>query len=652
MRKGKEEMPTKMIVLDRAGEEQLPESEQCVSGSRDDGASSSLSEADRRRLLVDFNDTTVAYPLDARISDLFEAQVARSADSIAVEYAGQTLTYGELNRQANRLAHHLRSMGVKPDTRVAICAERGVQMVVGLLGILKAGGAYVPLDPEYPPERLSYMLNDSAPVVLLTHLSASVRTALSAVLTTHKIPVLDLQANAHEWADEAESNPHPDCVGLTAKHLAYVIYTSGSTGMPKGVAIEHRNAVSFIWWSRSAFISDITSRTFFSTSLNFDLSIFELFVPITTGGCVRIVNNALDIAEDSSGGVLINTVPSAINGLIDIAGIPQTIRTVNLAGEPLKRQLVEQIFASTNVETVCNLYGPTETTTYSTWVRMNRKEGFVAHIGRPISNTRIYILDAHGQPVPLGVAGELYIGGAGVARGYLNRPELTAERFIADPFSADPHARMYKTGDVGRYLADGNIEYLGRNDHQVKIRGFRIELGEIEARLAEHASIREAVVLAREDRPGDKRLVAYVTAESSAALDIEALRTHLSATLPEYMVPAAYVLLEQFPLTPNGKLDRKALPAPDSEAYATRAYEAPVGEVESVLARIWSDVLKLERVGRHDNFFALGGHSLLAVTLIERMRRADLQVDVRALFATPTLKALADSTEEIKELVL
>ncbi|WP_339493215.1 AMP-binding protein, partial [Pseudomonas sp. EA_15y_Pfl2_R67] len=318
------------------------------------------------------------------------------------------------------------------------------------------------------------------------------------------------------------------------------------------------------------------------------------------------------------------------------------VDTVNVAGEALKRSLVEALFEQTQVKRLCNLYGPSETTTYSSWVSMAREDGFAAHIGKPVANTQFYLLDEHGQPVPLGVPGEIYIGGAGVARGYLNRDDLTVERFLKDPFSSDPNARMYRTGDLGRYLPDGNIEYLGRNDDQVKIRGFRIELGEIEAKLAQAPNIKETVVLAREDIPGDKRLVAYFTQHSpDEVVDIEALRTHLQAQLPAYMVPVSYVRLDALPLTPNGKLDRKALPAPDLDALITRGYEAPQGEIETTLAQLWQDLLKVERVGRHDHFFELGGHSLLAVSLIERMRQAGLSADVRVLFGQPTLAALA-----------
>ncbi|HEX8242473.1 MAG TPA: condensation domain-containing protein, partial [Longimicrobium sp.] len=384
-------------------------------------------------------------------------------------------------------------------------------------------------------------------------------------------------------------------------------------------------------------------RTLLSTSLNFDLHVFETFAPLAVGASVHVVADALELARTEGGVTLVNTVPSAMRALVETGGVPESVRTVNLAGEPLRQALAERIFAATGVERVCNLYGPSETTTYSTWVQMRRGDGFAPHVGRPIANTRIYILDGAGEPVPIGVAGELYIGGDGVARGYLNRPELTAERFLRDPFSGEPEARMYRTGDLGRWRADGNVEFLGRNDFQVKVRGFRIELGEIEARLLEHGGVREAVVMAREDAPGEKRLVAYYVGE---ALGVDALRAHLSARLPGHMIPAAFVRLEALPLTPNGKLDRRALPAPENDALGVRAYEAPLGEAEEVLAGIWSELLGVERVGRRDDFFDLGGHSLLAVRVVSRVREAlGVEAAIGDLFVRPVLADFARGLE-------
>ncbi len=585
--------------------------------------------ADERRQLLDgFNDTHASYPQDQTLHRLFEAQAARGPNAVAVEHDGRQLSYGELNARANRVAHRLIALGVQPDQRVAICVERGIEMVVGLLGILKAGAGYVPLDPAYPAQRLHYMLADSAPVAVLAQ-------PATRALLVGEMPVLDLSSTdiAHEPVD------NPVVAGLDARSLAYVIYTSGSTGQPKGVMIEHRNAVNFLHWAHEAFDAREQARTLFSTSLNFDLAVYECFAPLTRGGRIEVVSNILALREREYEVDLVNTVPSALASLLDSGALGASVRTVNVAGEALRRELVEKLFAETAVARLCNLYGPSETTTYSTWVSMPREQGFAAHIGRPVANTQIHLLDARGALVPFGVAGEICIGGAGVARGYLNRPELTAERFVEDPFSADPQARMYRTGDLGRWLPGGQLEYLGRNDHQVKIRGFRIEPGEIEARLAALPGLREAVVLAREDAPGEKRLVGYYTGEPREA---ELLRGALRETLPEHMVPGAFVHLEALPLTQNGKLDRKALPAPLAEAFASSAYAAPANDIEQALAGIWQTLLGVEQVGRHDHFFELGGHSLLAIRLIAQVReRLGVELPLSVLFTHASLDALA-----------
>ncbi|WHS56692.1 amino acid adenylation domain-containing protein [Pseudomonas brassicacearum] len=600
-----------------------------------------LPVSEREQLLVTFNATEADYPQQQTIHGLFEDQVQRTPDAVAVIRGEQRLSYGELNERANRLAHYLRKQGVEPDSRVAICVERGIDMVVGLLAILKAGGGYVPLDPAYPLDRIAYMLDDSAPAAVLA------QTETLELLAEASMPVINLDSGL--WQDESVQNP--DVAELTSSHLAYVIYTSGSTGLPKGVMIEHRNTVNFLTWAHRSFDAQTLSKTLFSTSLNFDLAVYECFAPLTSGGSIEVVTNVLELQQGEHDITLINTVPSALKALLESGGVGEGVDTVNVAGEALKRSLVETLFEQTQVKRLCNLYGPSETTTYSSWVSMAREDGFAAHIGKPVANTQFYLLDEHGQPVPLGVPGEIYIGGAGVARGYLNRDDLTAERFLKDSFSTASNARMYKTGDLGRYLPDGNIEYLGRNDDQVKIRGFRIELGEIEAKLAQATNIKETVVLAREDVPGDKRLVAYFTQHSpDEAVDIETLRMHLQAQLPAYMVPAAYMRLDALPLTPNGKLDRKALPAPDSNAYTTRLYETPVGDMEVKLAALWAELLKVERVGRHDHFFELGGHSLLAVTLIERMRKDGMEADIRVLFGQPTLAQVAAAVGQVRHI--
>ncbi|MCK1337267.1 amino acid adenylation domain-containing protein, partial [Bradyrhizobium sp. 38] len=553
--------------------------------------------------------------------------------------------YGELNARANRLAHHLIALGVKPDQPVAICLARSVAVVVGLLAILKAGGAYLPLDAAYPSARLHQVLKDAAPRLLLADEAG--RAALGPEALAD-VSVVDLMAATPAWAELPACNLDPRALGLTSRHLAYVIYTSGSTGTPKGVMIEHASTVNLLHWSSEVFAESEISRTLFSTSISFDLSVYECFVPLSQGSTLYVVENALALAERSLDISLINTVPSAIAALVDKKAVPVSASVINSCGERLKVGLIEKAFESSRVEKIYNLYAPSETTTYSTWICLRRGEAVVETIGRPIANTRVYLLDGDGAPVPSGAVGELYIGGAGVARGYLNRPELTAERFIASPFvEAD---RLYRTGDLARYLPDGNLEFLGRNDDQVKIRGFRIEPGDIAARLAEHAWVREAVVVAHQDGTGEPRLVAYLVAAAEHAADAEGgdlagtLRAHLSERLPEYMVPSAFVQLAALPLTPNGKLDRKALPAPQDEAYARAVYEAPQGEIETALATIWAELLGVERVGRHDHFFALGGHSLLAVRLLSRVSQVvGVALPLSTLFAKPVLADLAAS---------
>ncbi len=621
-----------------------------------------MSERERRQILYEWNDTQVEFPSDKCVQELFEEQVQKTPEAVAVVFEEASLSYGELNRRANQLAHHLRALGVKPDERVAICVERSLEMVVGLLGILKAGGAYVPLDPAYPGERLRYMLEDSEPVALLT------QTHLEGLFpgVSETLPVLDLAAEALPWREQPESNLDTASLGLTAMHLAYVIYTSGSTGAPKGVAVEHRNitrlfAATAEWFH---FGGDDVWPLFHS--FTFDFSVWELWGALLCGG--RLIVVPKDVARSTedfyrllcrANVTILNQTPSAFRQLVAVQtgdGQSHRLRHVIFGGEILEVSTLRPWYEhSRNQGTqLNNMYGITETSVHVTRRPLERADVETrgsSPIGYRIPDLRIYILDAQGEPVPVGVGGELYIGGAGVARGYLNRPELTAERFLRDPFATEAGARMYKTGDLGRWLADGNIEFLGRNDLQVKIRGYRIELGEIEAVLAQHAAVRDAVVVAREDPGGDKRLVAYYTCaeageQNERAWGAEQLRAHILAKLPEYMVPAAYVRLESLPLTPNGKLDRKALPAPEADAYVVRGYEAPEGEIETVLAGIWAEVLKLERVGRHDNFFELGGHSLLAVQVVTRMRQGlGLEVAIRDLFARPILADLAGGLE-------
>ncbi|HEY4051787.1 MAG TPA: amino acid adenylation domain-containing protein, partial [Acidobacteriaceae bacterium] len=513
-----------------------------------------LSSAEREQVLYGWNDTGVPIP-ESTVVDLFEQQVEKSPAAVAVVYEEKSLTYAELNRRANQLAHHLRKGGVGPDARVAICVERSPEMVVGLLAILKAGGAYVPLDPDYPVERLRFMLEDSEPVALLTqtHLLGLFGEAQSGP----DVPVLDI-TDASGWSSQPEENPAAAGVGLQSSHLAYVIYTSGSTGTPKGVLSEHRALVNRILWMQDAYRLNESDRVLQKTAFSFDVSVWEFVWPLIVGARLVLARpnghkDALYLSSliEKSGITTLHFVPSMLRVFLSQSNLRQSesLKRIICSGEALSPDLANCLKKELVKLELHNLYGPTEAAIDVTaWsYPFDTPSVSVIPIGRPIANTRIYILDGHGAPVPVGVAGELYIGGAGVARGYLKRPELTAERFLTSPFVAGD--RLYKTGDLGRYLADGNIEFLGRNDDQVKIRGFRIELGEIEARLSSHAGVGEAKVLAREDESGDKRLVAYYTCAAGGSVEAEDLREHVAARLPEYMVPSAYVQLSAFPLT-------------------------------------------------------------------------------------------------------
>ncbi|MGA4195177.1 amino acid adenylation domain-containing protein, partial [Ralstonia nicotianae] len=599
-----------------------------------------LDKDERAQLLESWNETKAAYPDASTIHGLFEAQVRRTPEAIAVEHEGRQVSYAELNAQANRVAHALIGLGVGPDARVGLCAERSVELVVGLLGILKAGGGYVPLDPSYPQDRLTYMLEDSAPVAVLTQ--GLVREQLGML----SVPVLDLDGPQ----EEAEHDPQVEA--LKPHHLAYVIYTSGSTGRPKGVMNEHRGVVNRLWWAQQTYRLDASDRVLQKTPFGFDVSVWELFWPLLAGARLVMARPEghkdpayLAATIEQAGITTLHFVPSMLQLFLDQveAGRCQGLRRVLCSGEALPHALQQRSLARFPHSELHNLYGPTEAAIDVTAWRCNAEiHPGIVPIGRPIANTQIYVLDAHRQPVPLGVTGEIYIGGVGVARGYLNRPELTAERFVVNPFHGEGRERMYRTGDLGRWLPDGSLAYQGRADAQVKLRGFRIELGEIEARLLQCAGVSEAVVAVREDVPGEQRLVAYHV--SDEAIEAQTLREQLQASLPEYMVPAAYVRLEHLPLTPNGKLDRKGLPAPDGQAYASTAYEAPQGEVEQTLAGIWQTLLGVERVGRHDDFFALGGHSLQAVRLVAQVRtQLGAELGLTELFAQPSLSAVAQA---------
>ena len=601
-------------------------------------------EEERRLVLHDWNQTAAPFKSDSCLHELFEEQVGRTPEATALFFDEERLTYNELNARANRLARHLRALGVGPDALVGICMRRSPELVVAILAVLKAGGAYVPLDPAYPTERLSLILQDARVLLLLTE------SQLAGLFPEHAGVALCLDTRREEIAIECAENLARTA---SADNLAYVIYTSGSTGRPKGVAIEHRSGAALLHWSHETFTQDELSGVLASTSICFDLSIFELFAPLTCGGAAILCENVLGLPQLKAAEHvrLVNTVPSAMAELLRMDAVPPGVRTVNLAGEALSERLVEEVYARPGVTRVWNLYGPTEDTTYSTYALT--RSGEKVTVGRPIANTQTYVLDRRQRDVPAGVRGELYLGGAGLARGYFNRPALTAERFVPDPFSAEPGARLYRTGDVVRYLDDGRIEYLGRADHQVKVRGYRIELGEIEAALRREEGVSECVVVAREDASGDKRLVAYVVADGTGSSEARAnvsaavLRRHLKQSLPEYMVPSAFVILGALPLTPNGKVDRRALPAPDFEGLTAIQCVAPRTPVEEALADIWRQVLALDSLGVRDNFFELGGHSLLATQVVSRVRKLfGAELPLRALFESPTVEALAHVVEE------
>jgi amino acid adenylation domain-containing protein len=585
-----------------------------------------LGAEERRTLLVDWNDTALPIPEGVALHQLFEQQVDRDPEAIALHAGHEQITYRRLDAWSNALAHRLRARGVKPGDLVGVSVHRSSALVAALLGILKAGGAYVPLDPAYPKQRLAQIIDQSRVAFIV------VDEAARAMLLDHTAELVAVDAP-----------PSKDVVarvdgGATANDLAYVLFTSGSTGTPKGVAIEHRSAVALVVWALAVFTKEELAGVLFSTSISFDLSVFEVFVTLAVGGKLIIATNALELpalpaANDVT---LINTVPSAMAELLRARGVPASVRTVCLAGEPLPAILAAAVYAEPTIERLYNLYGPTEDTTYSTFMQA-RRDGSAPTIGRPIANGTAYILGPGLEPVPIGVVGEIYLGGAGLARGYLHQPEMTAERFVPSPFV--PGARLYRTGDVGRFRDDGEMEYAGRIDHQIKLRGFRIELGEIEAVLRKLTDVRDVIVMAREDEPGDKRLVAYLVLAAGSSLGASELRAAVREKLPEYMVPAAFVLLEALPLTANGKVDRRSLPAPGATAASSRIYVAPRDQVESELAGIFAEVLRLapDQVGTHDGFFELGGHSLLATQAVSRIRASfGIDLPLAAVFESPS----------------
>jgi amino acid adenylation domain-containing protein len=611
-----------------------------------------LTAAERHQLLADWNQTSLDYPRDQSVHHLFAAQVAQTPDAPAVVFEDKLLTYQELDRRSNQVARHLQSLGVGPETLVGICVERSVEMVVGLLGILKAGGAYIPLDPAFPKERLIMMLADSQAPLLLTQ-----RNLVNEFTAEVAGQVVCLDS---DWKQIAQHSAEPLANPPQPEHLAYVIYTSGSTGKPKGVQIPHRAVVNFLTSMRQEPGLKARDVMLSVTTLSFDIAVLEIFLTLTTGARLVLVSREVAsdglqlMAElDQSKATVMQATPSTWRMLIDAGWAGDSQLKILCGGEALSRELANQLL--NRCGSLWNMYGPTETAIWSTLHQVQKGEE-VLPIGRPIANTQLYILDAHLQPVPVGVAGELYIGGDGLARGYLNRPELTAEKFIANPFKShdEPDSSfithhsslIYRTGDLTRYLPDGNVEYLGRADFQVKVRGYRIELGEIEAMLRQHEVVSEAVVIVREDTPGDKRLVAYLTLKPEQTFSAQELRSYLRTKLPEYMIPAAFVSLVAFPLTPNGKINRRALPAPIQTQETSVHYVAPRTPLEELLAGIWASVLNVDQVGVHDNFFELGGHSLLATQIVSQIRQV-IQADLplRRLFEAPTVASMTEAIE-------
>lgn len=605
-----------------------------------------LSATDRHQILVEWNRTSQEYPV-ITLPQLLEEQACRTPDDIAVIYDGQRLNYSELHQRANQLGHYLQKLGVGPDARVAVCLERGLEMVVGLLGILKTGGAYIPVDPSYPKERVRYMLEDAEVHVLIT------QSNVLALLPDFDGPVVRIDDQWEEIAKESAQNVKSE---TQPENLAYIIYTSGSTGKPKGVQISHSALVNFLWSMRSWPGIEPRDCVLAETSLSFDIAGVEIYLPLIVGAQVKLLSS--EAAKDSAqllqgvkdGVTIMQATPATWSLLLESEWQGSPGLKAFCGGEALHSDLAKKLID--RCDSLWNLYGPTETTIWSLGERIE-DNGVPISIGRPIGNTQAYVLSRELQPAPIGIPGELYLGGAGLARGYLRRPELTAERFVPNPFSAEGGEQLYRTGDRVRWRGDGKIEFLGRLDEQIKLRGYRIELGEIEAALREQAGIEKAVVVLREDLPGQKQLVGYVVGSipkegGQADLNLGRLKNGLRQRLPEYMVPGLLMSLPTLPLTPNGKLDRKCLPAPETGVGARgAAYVAPRTPIEEILCSLWAEVLRIKEVGVQDNFFELGGQSLLAAQVTARIKKIfHIDVPLRRLFETPTIADIAKVIED------
>ncbi|MEK6283280.1 MAG: amino acid adenylation domain-containing protein, partial [Acidobacteriota bacterium] len=620
--------------------EVVKDSEQCI------WEMELLGEGEREQLVAGWNQTAVEYEEEKSFHKLIEEQALLRPEALAVVAEDGELSYGELNRQANQLAHYLRGLGVGPEVRVGICLERSLEMIVSLLAVLKAGGAYVPLDPAYPRERLSFMLADSSVSLLLTQQS------LSANLFPHNAKLICLDTDCSRWKHERRSNLD---VTIEADNLAYVIFTSGSTGRPKGAMNSHRAIINRLLWMQQAFALTPADAVMQKTPFSFDVSVWEFFWPLMTGARLVVARPGghhdpayLVQLIDEQQITVLHFVPSMLELFIEerrVATACRSVREVICSGEALRYAVQERFFERLPQTKLANLYGPTEAAVdVTSWECERETQKQVVPIGRPIANTQIYIVDERMQPVPIGVAGELLIGGTGVGRGYVASPGLTAERFIPDPFSSTGGERLYRSGDLARYRNDGNIEYLGRLDHQIKLRGFRIELGEIEDALSRHPQLDKVAVIAHEDKRGNKQLIAYVVADSDSLLEISDLKNFLRRNLPDYMIPSDFILLDELPLTPNGKLDRRALPAHVlSRASRKENLVAPRNELEIGLAKIWEELLDFRPIGVKDNFFDIGGHSLLAVRLMARIQqRFNRELPLATFFQGATIEYLAD----------
>ncbi len=603
-----------------------------------------VDDREREKLVREFNETSVDFQTTACLHELFEQQVERTPDAVAVVYEGDQLTYAELNRRANQLAHHLLELGVAGDMLVGLLMERSLTMVVGLLGVLKAGGAYVPLDPSYPTERLQLMIDDARIRVLLTQQRLH-DTAASLSVAARVVSV------DGEWEQMARYSTDNPAAPTSPDNLAYVIYTSGSTGRPKGAMIPHRAIVNHMLWMQHALPLNAEDRVLQKSPFSFDASVWEFYAPLLSGAVLVMavpgVQQDVGLLAEVIGAervTVLQGVPSLLRLLVEEEALTKCrgqLRRVFSGGETLTTELAEAWRERTGAE-VFNLYGPTETTIDATWWQYESGgEGQSVPIGRPVANMHAYILNEEMQLAPLGVAGELYLGGAGLGRGHLDQPELTAEKFLPDPFSGDSGRRLYRTGDVVRHLPNGKIEYLSRNDQQLKLRGFRIELGEIEAVLEQHDGVKAAVVILYEGAQGQSWLLGYVVVTQESLPSTNELRSYLKERLPDYMVPQTFMVLDALPLLPNGKVDRRALPAPGSmRPDLEKLYVAPRTEIQEVLAAIWSQVLGIEQIGIHDNFFDLGGESIRSVRMVALAKKRGLNFTVQQVFHTQTIARL------------